>query len=60
MRMWLLLIGLLMIGLAAPVIVGITEPVIPLFSDVTSQFIVYAVLPVITILFAFVILFMRE
>ncbi|UCD07737.1 MAG: hypothetical protein JSW41_02075 [Candidatus Aenigmatarchaeota archaeon] len=55
--MWVLLIGLLMIGLVAMPFAMIAGEVIPLFSDPASQIVIFAALPIFTILFVYVVLF---
>jgi len=57
MRMWFLLIGLLMLGLAAPFVASIVTSMVPLYTDPASQIVIFAALPIVLFLFVFFTLF---
>jgi len=60
MRMWMLLIGLLMLGLSAPFFANVASGVVGQYTDPASQIIIFATLPLMVILFAFFTLFSGE
>jgi len=57
MRMWFLLIGLLLIGLASPFFAAITTSVVPLYSDPATHIVIFAMFPLMLFLFVFFTLF---
>jgi hypothetical protein len=57
MRLWRLMMGILIIGLIAPVYGSITGVVAPLFSDSVTTMLVYAGLALILFIFVYLELF---
>ena len=57
MRLWLLMIGLLIIGMIAPFYAATAGDVVGLYSDTTTQVVIWAVLPVVLIVFVYMMLF---
>ena len=60
MRMWILAIGLLIIGLISPLFAGVIGDTVGMYSDPVTQIILYAMIPVFVFLYAFVKLFFSE
>lgn len=57
MRLWILAIGLLMIGLMAPLFSGVVSAVVSSYNDVTVQIILWVMLPAFVILYSYMRLF---
>jgi len=57
MRLWLLLVGLLIIGLIAPFFAVTTGEVVGLYSDTATQVVIYAMIPILVFVFVYMMLF---
>lgn len=58
-RIWIILVGLLLFGLIAPVFAGVTLSVVNSFSDPASQIIIFLMPAAFILLWVFVKLFMQ-
>ena len=59
MRLWKMGMGLLLIGLLAPIYAGITGPIAPLFSDPFDSILIYSGMAIILFVFVFLMLWSR-
>jgi hypothetical protein len=57
MRLLLLLVGLLIFGLIAPFFAVTTGEVSGLYSDTTTQIVIFAALPILVLVFVYFMLF---